>query len=149
MIMGLVAGADNRADQGKSSNKASVNDARQEGWEKHAVRPRRQLTWRLAVLACGVVSVSESLRNVLAPPHGCRPTLYLWSGWAWYGFCRQLWLPSWDWPMNELRQRDNRAASCPASASEHRSKLNCQLISVLMHEQGIQKIMWRSESSPL
>jgi LIVCS family branched-chain amino acid:cation transporter len=67
MVMGLVEGTGFRADQGMPPSEASMNDAVQEGQEKRSARPRRQLTWRLVVLATGVVSVSESLRNVLAP----------------------------------------------------------------------------------
>lgn len=53
MVMGLVEGSGDRAGQ--------------EGQTKHAARPRRQLMWRLVVLAAGTVSVSESVRNVLCP----------------------------------------------------------------------------------
>jgi LIVCS family branched-chain amino acid:cation transporter len=68
MVMGLAEGAGSHTDQEvPSTSKASMNDAGQEEQAKHAARSRRQLMWRLVVLAAGAVSVSESIRNVFSP----------------------------------------------------------------------------------
>lgn len=92
MVMGLVEGSGDRAGQegpaergglaglegpaGSDGPSGQKGPAGQEaparaqtlvGPEGENTAPRRQLMWRLVVLAAGAVSVSESVRNVLCP----------------------------------------------------------------------------------
>ncbi|MGN0075583.1 MAG: branched-chain amino acid transport system II carrier protein [Parafannyhessea sp.] len=68
MVMGLVEGPGDGVGQSAPSVGAVPEErAGREGQVGRSARPRRQLMWRLVVLAAGVVSVSESVRNVLIP----------------------------------------------------------------------------------